>query len=88
MIVTVAVQTVEKFITQFSWVTKLGEILINLSDAGHFRYYPEFFIEISVAESPNTIKNRYGSATYITNRLNNIIIFMFGKGVGLGEGIK
>jgi hypothetical protein len=39
---------VDNFLTQFSWIRRLGEALEKLHEAGHFSYFPTYSKELSV----------------------------------------
>ena len=39
---------VDSFLTQFSWIRRLGEVLQRLHEAGHFSYFPTYNQEISL----------------------------------------
>ena len=39
---------VDSFLTQFSWIRRLGEVLQKLHEAGHFSYFPTYDQEISL----------------------------------------
>ena len=39
---------VDSFLTQFSWIRRLGEVLQKLHEAGHFSYFPTYNQEISL----------------------------------------
>lgn len=69
-------ETVDKFLHQLGWIRKLREVFSQLSAAGHFSYYPSYFISLSVQLDDNYFVEEVSKSQSILDNWVNLVSLM------------